>query len=484
MRWVNISKQILFFSTFTILSFILSSCEEDRTVPIEGLDKTNPVIEIIEPLNEEITSETFEVLVEASDNVGIEKVELFLDNQLVGNLWSPPYNFTVNASNFSSAEYTLKAVATDSSDNSVSIETTITLILPTMNTPFHLQASKGEFGGKIVLNWFKDNQAKNNQVFRLNETSDQYELIGETEDNYFVDTTISTAMTNYYYKVRVYNSKSAFSELSSKVYGFTNEDLYDVMTTFGSQGSDNGQFYFNEHVSVDAEDNIYVADANANKIEMFSKTGEYIRKFRSIKAPRDIYFLQNGNVLITRSKDNKISIENKEGNKIVEWGATGNGNGQFEYFRQITVDKDENIFVVDHGNHRIQKFDKQGNFILKWGQNGTSDGSFQYPWGIAVLGERVIVSNKNALQIFDLEGNFIEKVIIPNIREIYDIAVKDDKIYLACIKVIIRTDIQFNKMERIKEDYFSIASGIDINSKNQIIVSDVGDRRIIILDEN
>lgn len=290
MRWVNISKQILFFSTFTILSFILSSCEEDRSVPIEGLDKTNPVIEIIEPLNEEITSETFEVLVEASDNVGIEKVELFLDNQLVGNLWSPPYNFTVNASNFSSAEYTLKAVATDSSDNSVSIETTITLILPTMNTPFHLQASKGEFGGKIVLNWFKDNQAKNNQVFRLNETSDQYELIGETEDNYFVDTTISTAMTNYYYKVRVYNSKSAFSELSSKVYGFTNEDLYDVMTTFGSQGSDNGQFYFNEHVSVDAEDNIYVADANANKIEMFSKTGEYIRKFRSIKAPRDIYF--------------------------------------------------------------------------------------------------------------------------------------------------------------------------------------------------
>lgn len=139
---------------------------------------------------------------------------------------------------------------------------------------------------------------------------------------------------------------------------------------------------------------------------------------------------------------------------------------------------------MDHENHRIQKFDKQGNFILKWGQNGTSDGSFQYPWGIAVLGERVIVSNKNALQIFDLEGNFIEKVIIPNIREIYDIAVKDDKIYLACIKVIIRTDIQFNKMERIKEDYFSIASGIDINSKNQIIVSDVGDRRIIILDEN
>ena len=477
----SVLKHVLLFSA---ILFISISCEEDSSVPIVGLDQTNPIIEIIEPLNEEITSETFEVLVEASDNIGIEKVELFLDNQLVGNLWSPPYNFIVNANDFSSAEYTLKAVATDSSDNSASMETTILLILPTMNTPFHLQASKGEFGGKIVLNWFKDNQAKNNQVFRLNETSDQYELIGETENNYFEDVNIPSNLTNHYYKVRVYNSKTEFSEYSSKVYGYTNEDLYDVKTTFGSQGSDNGQFYFNEHVSVDATDNIYVADVNANKIEMFNMTGDYIRKFKTIQSPRDIHFLKNGNVIITRSDENKISIENKEGAKIVEWGGTGNGDGQFKYFRQITVDKDEYIYAVDHANHRIQKFDKQGNFILKWGHNGTSNGTFQYPWGIAVMGDRVLVSDNNALQVFDLEGNFIQRVIIPDIPRIYDIAVKDEKIYLACSKVIIRTDIHFNIIERIKEDYFSIASGIDLNSKNQIIVSDVGDRRIIILDEN
>ncbi|AEL27719.1 Ig-like domain-containing protein [Cyclobacterium marinum] len=76
----SVLKHVLLFSA---ILFISISCEEDSSVPIVGLDQTNPIIEIIEPLKEEITSETFEVLVEASDNIGIEKVELFLDNQLV-----------------------------------------------------------------------------------------------------------------------------------------------------------------------------------------------------------------------------------------------------------------------------------------------------------------------------------------------------------------------------------------------------------------
>jgi len=50
----------------------------------------------------------------------------------------------------------------------------------------------------------------------------------------------------------------------------------------------------------------------------------------------------------------------------------------FFRIRGITVDNEENIYVIDWGNYRIQKFDKNGSYIQSFGRWGQGPGEFQH----------------------------------------------------------------------------------------------------------
>ena len=45
-------------------------------------------------------------------------------------------------------------------------------------------------------------------------------------------------------------------------------------------------------------------------------------------------------------------------------GREDDENYMFYSARNIALDSDENIYVLDSGNHRIQKFDKDGRFLF------------------------------------------------------------------------------------------------------------------------
>ena len=60
--------------------------------------------------------------------------------------------------------------------------------------------------------------------------------------------------------------------------------------------------------------------------------------------------------------------------------------GNFQVFNKLnlSVDRNQNIFVVDRLNHRVQKFDSKGLFIKQWGGRGSGNGQFTGPNGIAI----------------------------------------------------------------------------------------------------
>jgi hypothetical protein len=55
--------------------------------------------------------------VHASDNVGVAKVELYIDGQLKQTDVSSPYGFTLNTTTLSNADHTLMAKAYDAAGN-------------------------------------------------------------------------------------------------------------------------------------------------------------------------------------------------------------------------------------------------------------------------------------------------------------------------------------------------------------------------------
>ena len=85
---------------------------------------------------------------------------------------------------------------------------------------------------------------------------------------------------------------------------------------FGSFGTGNGQFNSPRGIAVDGGGNIYVADTNNNRVQIFDSSGAFQYAF----------------------------------------GSLGSGNGQFKSPSGIAVGGGGNIYVADTFNNRVQVF--------------------------------------------------------------------------------------------------------------------------------
>ena len=63
-----------------------------------------------------------------------------------------------------------------------------------------------------------------------------------------------------------------------------------------------------------------------------------------------------GNIYVADTGHDRILRISQEGTTLSTWGSMGNGNGQFKMPKDIALDNNGNLFVVDSNGHRIQKF--------------------------------------------------------------------------------------------------------------------------------
>jgi len=348
---------------------------------------------------------------------------------------------------------------------------------PLIDEPTQFKVSKGVYENKIMLTWARPPKAITFQIYKLNQSSNNYDLFTSTYDTVFEDKTITTIYSKVFYKIRAFDSDSAYSNFTDVDYGYINGKAYDLINYFGSEGSGNGQFSFPEHIAIDKNDNIYVSDPNNNRIQKFDKNGNYLENFYSCTSPRSVLFLSDM-IVIAKSSDNKIYEMDYSKQFLRDWGSSGTGDGQFNYFRQITIDNENKIYIVDHNNNRIQKFDLNGNFILKWGSQGETAGNFVYPWGIAYINNKILVSSGTRVQFFTKTGEFLTQWDLG--VKIYDIRVKGDDIYLACGKYVLKTNENRDIDIKIGEGDFSTVTSMVIDSNNNLYTADGTGRRISI----
>jgi hypothetical protein len=94
-------------------------------------------------------------------------------------------------------------------------------------------------------------------------------------------------------------------------------------------------------------------------------------------------------------------------------GTVEGENTTFYQIRDIAVDSQGNLYVLDSGNHRIQKFNKDGNYLQTIGRKGQGPGEFMRPYDI-FLDERgnIYVSEGRRMNLFDPKGNSIKSFVI------------------------------------------------------------------------
>jgi DNA-binding beta-propeller fold protein YncE len=95
-----------------------------------------------------------------------------------------------------------------------------------------------------------------------------------------------------------------------------NADNGSLITTWGSKGSEDGEFNYPQAVAVDADGFVYIAETNNARIQKFQPDGVFVSK----------------------------------------WGSSGSSYGQYSIPQGIAFDTAGYLYVADTGNCRIQRF--------------------------------------------------------------------------------------------------------------------------------
>jgi sugar lactone lactonase YvrE len=85
--------------------------------------------------------------------------------------------------------------------------------------------------------------------------------------------------------------------------------------------------------------------------------------------------------------------------QIVEFGASGQGNGQFLFPNSATSDSRGRIYISDGNNGRIAVWDQSKNFLFNFG-GGSTDGSVNLPRGI-------FIDKHDRLHVVDAVGQMV-----------------------------------------------------------------------------
>ena len=176
------------------------------------------------------------------------------------------------------------------------------------------------------------------------------------------------------------------------------------LTSWGTQGAGNSQFFGAAGVAVDASGNVYVADPGNNRIQKFTSAGAFITKWGSngsgdgqFSGPQGVSVDSSGNVYVADTLNNRIQKFDSSGMFITKWGSAGSADGQFMGPGGVSADTSGNVYVSDTGNSRIQKFSPSGMFLETFGTSGSGDGQFSGPQYLAAgaTGDIYVADNGN-----------------------------------------------------------------------------------------
>ena len=141
----------------------------------------------------------------------------------------------------------------------------------------------------------------------------------------------------------------------------------EFLSAFGKFGPGDGALRSPIDVTV-YENYVYVADPGNYKIEKYNNEGDYIKSFDynfggSPIRPGGLTTDPDGNIYFTDSLRHRVVQINSEGTTLTIFGNVGNGKGQFMEPRDIILDNQGYIFVIDPTLAKIQKF--QTPFVMK-----------------------------------------------------------------------------------------------------------------------
>jgi len=151
---------------------------------------------------------------------------------------------------------------------------------------------------------------------------------------------------------------------NSRVVKFSARGKY--LFAWGSNGNKPGEFDTPHAITLDDKGNVYVADRENNRIQVFDNAGTFIKEFRNSEQVAQIpsITLDNNQHLFAVDYDYKDTIVNgstifrydSSGKVFIKFSPSGTGKRAVAWFHDISVDRDGNVYVGDIHNMKVLKF--------------------------------------------------------------------------------------------------------------------------------
>jgi DNA-binding beta-propeller fold protein YncE len=161
------------------------------------------------------------------------------------------------------------------------------------------------------------------------------------------------------------------------------------------------------------DDWIYVVDSALREVCVFDGKGKFRGRFGSERLVRPsgiAYYAEQDELYVSDTGGHVVNVFNKSGDYIRTIGSRGIEPGRFNFPTHLWVDKSGKLYVSDTLNYRVQVFSSQGEFLNMFGEHGDHPGNFAHPCGVATDGfGNIYVTDRQFenVQIFDQQGRIL-----------------------------------------------------------------------------
>ena len=147
-------------------------------------------------------------------------------------------------------------------------------------------------------------------------------------------------------------------------------------------------------LAFDSKGNMWVADTHKQRLVAFDRSGGFLTEIvlGNDVWPQSLAFSPDGTLLVLNSYEGQIIRMDTSGKILAIFASPGQGDGQLGVMadinrldgpRDLVVDAEGSIYVVDTYNSRIVIFSAEGIFVRAIGTFGSGMGEVYLPSGIA-----------------------------------------------------------------------------------------------------
>ena len=115
-----------------------------------------------------------------------------------------------------------------------------------------------------------------------------------------------------------------------------------------------GDFYFPNGIAIANNGDIFVADGNNRRVQVFDSQGTFKQILATSGTPRGVVIDREQRLYVVDALAHVVDIYKLDGTRIVSFGGAGVGVGQFRFPSDVALDRRGRIFVSDRENHQVQ----------------------------------------------------------------------------------------------------------------------------------